>query len=359
MVVASALAASLASAQDNTAPLRVEQDTPSPLNRFGLSYRMGFNISARFRNIGGYPALANPGLTPNGAAWNYDNGYNLDDAPGTPPGVTWYWGYINGSQVHDGNLYLSRSTSSAEVSSGDKQNDPQPGFEFTYNRELGKIGQVHWGVEGAFNFMNLTIHDNGKFFGNVTVQTDAYALNGVIPPQPPYYGTYEGPVPGGPNRPVISDTPVPQAATTVPNGASITGERKVDADVYGFRVGPYFEIPLTRKLALTLSGGLAVASLNSQFKFNETVTMPGINTTLPGGPQVNTVTRAGSSSRNDFLLGGYAAGSFSYAFTKSWSAFVGGQYQNVGRFSQQIAGKQADLDLSKSIFVTIGAGYSF
>ena len=359
VVMASALAAS---GQDNS---RLDPDgAAGTKNRFGLSYRMGFNISAKFKNLGGYSLLSNPGRTPNGAAWNYDNGYNLDDAPGTPPGSTWYWGYINASQVHDGNLYLSRSSAAGNISSGEKENDPQqPGFELTYNRWLGKAGKANWGLEGAFNFMSLSIRDNSTLLGNVTVQTDAYALNGVIPPQPPYFGTYEGPVPGGPNRPVISDTPIPQAAVLLPNGAIITGERKIDADLYGFRIGPYLDFPLSEKLTLSLSGGFAVVSVQSKFKFNETVAIPIIAATapatVPGGPAANSVTRAGSDSHSDFLLGGYGAGNFSYSFNKSWSAFVGGQYQNVGRFSQKLGGKQADLDLSKSIFVTVGVGYSF
>jgi len=367
MVMASALAASLAGAQtasqDNLSGIKVEQDPPLQKNRFGLNYRMGFNISARFKNLGGHPSPpsnpASSGKTPNGADWNYDNGYNLDDGPGTPPGITWYWGYIDAGQVHDGNLYLSRSSSSADVSAGDKQSDPQPGFELTYNRFIGNVGKGRWGVEGAFNYMNLTISDGRTLFGNITVQTDAYALNGVIPPTPPYFGTYQGPVPGGPNRPVISDTPVPQAPSILANGAIITGERKIEADVYGFRVGPYFELPITEKLEVLLSGGLALASVQSKFKFNETVQIPSISTTVPSGPTQNSVTTSGSGSHSSVLVGGYGAGTFSYSFTKAWSASVGAQYQNVGLFSQRLAGKQAELDLRKSIFVTIGFGYSF
>jgi hypothetical protein len=365
--MASALAVSLASAQtasqDNSSGMKVEEDPPFQKNRFGLSYRMGFNISARFKNLGGYPSPptnpANSGKTPNGADWNYDNGYNLDDSPGTPPGLTWYWGYIDPAQVQGGNLNLSRSSSSADGATGEKQNDPQPGFELTYSRFIGKVGKGRWGLEGAFNFMNLSISDNRTVFGNVTVQTDAYALNGVIPPAPPYFGTYEGPIPGGPNRPVISDTPIAQAPSILANGASITGERKIEADVYGFRVGPYLEFPISQKLEVSLSGGFALASVHSKFKFNENVQIASITTTVPGGPAQNTVTRSGAGSHSDVLLGGYGAGSFSYAFAKSWSATVGAQYQNVGLFSQQLAGKKAELDLRKSIFVTIGIGYSF
>src|ERR1051326_7136661 len=118
LVIASALAASLASGQTTTQdnpPARSLEAEPAPTpNRLSFAYRMGFNISAKFKNIGGFPALANPGLTPNGDPWNYDNGYNLDDGAEPPPGLTWYWGYpghpspAGQAQVPgDGFLYLS------------------------------------------------------------------------------------------------------------------------------------------------------------------------------------------------------------------------------------------------------------
>src|SRR5207253_2346820 len=142
----------------------------------------------------------------------------------------------------------------------------------------GRFGRKSWGVEGALNYLSVSIHDNQSLFGNVNVQTDAYMLNGVVPPDPPYFGTFEGPVPGGPNRPVISQDPTPGqgSLTTMANGAIISGDRKLEADVYGLRIGPYFQFPLSEKFSVDLSGGVALASVNSKFKFNETVTIPGV-----------------------------------------------------------------------------------
>lgn len=37
----------------------------------------------------------------------------------------------------------------------------------------------------------------------------------------------------------------------------------------------------------------------------------------------------------------------------------GAPFEDVGRYTQTLHGKQATLDLSKSIFVTIGLSYSF
>src|SRR5437016_555974 len=69
-------------------------------NAFGLSYRMGFNISARFKNLGGYAALTpttNPNRTLDNDPFNYDNGYIYPDSSGQPPGYTRYYGYLAGT----------------------------------------------------------------------------------------------------------------------------------------------------------------------------------------------------------------------------------------------------------------------
>ena len=368
LVIASSLAVSMASAQtttqDNSLANKVEETPPPTLNRFGLNYRMGFNITAKFRNLGGFPALNNPMLTPDGSPWNYDNGYVLEDIQGNNSSLTWNWGYSGprAAQISsDGQfLLLSRSSSSGAGNSFSRQDDPQePGLELTYNREFGRIGQAGWGLEGAFNYLSVSIRDNSTLHGDVTRQTDAYAFPAdptsptgfVDPPNPPYFGNFQGPVPGGPNRPVISQNPTPGqgSLTTIPNGATIAGQRKITADVYGFRFGPYAQFPIHEKWSLSLSAGLALASVNSQFKFNETVTIPG----------VGAMSRSGSASHSDLLVGGYAAGSFSYAFSRAWSASAGVQYQILGSSVSQAGGKVAELDLRNSLFVTFGIGYSF
>jgi len=362
--MASTLAASLASAQtseDKLPPGKLETEPSASLNRFGLNYRMALNISAKFKGLGGYPAGSNPGPTPAGAPprsiWNYDNGYVFEDIQGSASAQTWYWGYSGQPSVAaqvPGNdfLYLSRSSSLADVSSGARSDDPQLlGVELTYNRELGHINQATWGVEGAFNYLNFEVRDNRTLFGNVNVITDGYALNGVVPPSPEYYGDFQGPVPGGPTRPVISQFPTPaqSSVSTMAGGATISGERKLEADIYGFRVGPYAAVPITTKLSLSMSGGLALALVDSHFRFNETVTITGLNP----------VTNVGSGSRSEWLVGGYLGGSLIYSFDKSWSAAAGVQYQVLGHSSQTVAGKTAELDLQNSVFVTVGIGYSF
>src|SRR5205823_6475051 len=63
------------------------QDSDSP-NRFTLSYQVGLNLTAKFKNVGGFRALGVPRYTLDGDQYNYDNGYVLVDASGNQLGYT-------------------------------------------------------------------------------------------------------------------------------------------------------------------------------------------------------------------------------------------------------------------------------
>src|SRR4030095_10203899 len=86
------------------------QDAEPARNRFGLSYRSGFNINGTFKGLGGLPAQTNPGPPTGRAARVYDDGYVLTDS-GANPGLTWNWGYQNASQVPGNDTIQFHSTS--------------------------------------------------------------------------------------------------------------------------------------------------------------------------------------------------------------------------------------------------------
>ena len=163
----------------------------------------------------------------------------------------------------------------------------------------------------------------------------------VLPPQG-YAGSKSQP------GPVINASPS-SSTTDTSQTASITGTRDFKANLFNFRFGPYVEVPLSESVAFTLSGGFALVCVNSTFSFNETVTIPG----------VGSVASRASGSATDWLPGGYVAGNFSVALSESWSFVAGAQFQNVGRYTQTLKGREATMDLSKTIFVTVGVTYSF
>jgi hypothetical protein len=343
-------------AQTNNAPaaepapvLGLEATPPPRLNRIGLSYAMGVNISVDFRKLGGLQ-LTDPGPVIGGAVnRNYDDGYNRVDISGNAGNRTWYWGYSSPQSLQGDHLVLQSDSTPATAHSGEYQHRPQSGVELTYNRELTRGKRWRVGLEGAFGYMALSFRDNQTLHYFVDRTSDSFALNGVIPPQPPYNGTFQGP------GPIISSAPSGRSVATLSDAATITGERTLDCDLFTLRFGPYFEVPLTRKLILSLGGGLTLAWADSQFSFQEQVFISdplyGIN--LASGP------RSGGGSQTDFLVGGYGGGSLGYDITERVRLLAGVLYQAAGRAVGDHGGKQSVLDLGKSVIFTVGASYAF
>jgi len=66
-------------------------------DRIALGYRVGFNISAKFRNLGSAPLANNPSVT----GLSYQDGFVGTDNTGNAGGLTSFWGYENANQVVD------------------------------------------------------------------------------------------------------------------------------------------------------------------------------------------------------------------------------------------------------------------
>ncbi len=343
-ILATLLAVSARAADSGSLFLQNTPEADWPHNRIGLSYRPGFNISARFQNVGGAMGFNDPGPATSHANHNYDDGYNRVDnsTGGNAGGFTSYWGYKFASQVPGNDTIIMNSTApTVGAASPNVNGDPQHGFELTYNREFGHHEHWYWGLEGAFGFTDLTIRDNQNLPGAFTRTSDTYALHGITPPTPP---PYNGPANPSPGAPVIGDAP-----TRAVSQVMATGFRDFEANICSLRLGPYLELPLAKRLAFSLSGGLALVYVNSDFKFQESAA-PGI----PGQ-----LLYTGSGSHSDVLPGGYVSGSLSYLITPSMDISAGAQYVNVGTYSHVENGKQAQLDFSNSLFFTIGVGYRF
>jgi hypothetical protein len=321
------------------------------VNRVSLSYRMGLNIKVDFKKLGGFPRMTDPGPD-TGSTYNraYDNGgYNKVDISGNAGGMTWNWGYENPAAISGDNISLHSSASPNNVSTGNQRDDPQHGFELSYQRELYRKPKWQAGVEVAFAFSPIAVSDNHLLYGDEKRITDTYSLGGIVPPLAPYQGTFEGP------GPLISSSPA-RMRTFITDHAIVYGKRSLDSDIYLFRLGPYAEIPIYKKLSAILSGGLTLAVADSTFSYNESVTING----------VGTASRSSSGSQTDFLVGGYVGLALSYAISEKVSAFAGFQYQAAGTavtdsklVGNSLSQKEAVIDLGNAMVVTIGATYKF
>jgi hypothetical protein len=339
-----------------------EQDLQTYLNstnRVTLSLRFGLNISGKFKGVGGGftsgAPLANGRRTPNGDAYNYDNGYVLTDISGNAGGQTWYWGYDSSSQVNGGANTVAFDRTTAIGLPGENSGDDSPylGAELTYNYELGVKEDWHhlrYGLEVAVNYMPISFHGGGLYNPMLARLTDTPRYTpGTTPPgynQPgelPYQGSYSGPG-------FVLNVPPGSSVTTLIPGAQFLAQQHFDANLWGFRLGPYLECPLSEKWSLHLAGGLAVGLLDADASWRESLRLPD-----NGG----ILTRSGAGSDTDILWGYFIGLNAAYQFNERWGAEAGVQFQDLGIYSHNFGGRTAELDLSQSIFVHAGISYSF
>ena len=164
-----------------------------------------------------------------------------------------------------------------------------------------------------------------------------------------------------PDTATISRLPnTPATSTTVlfAGGASIAGTRELSANMVDFRVGPYVDFELSKRIALSLHGGLAVVVISSEFRVNETATIAGRNPILAPGV-VARPNFQGSSSETAAVVGGYVGLDGQVKLSEHWSAVAGVQFQYLQDFKQSLGGRQATLRLDQALFANLGLNYSF
>lgn len=312
IIIAASLTAASSKAEDVT-------------NRFSFSARMGFNISAKFQNR----VVAPPArTTPDGSSYNYDDGYILDDSSGSFGGMTWNWGYDNSAQIDTGNNTVALSRSTGASTSPTEKDDFSPGAELVYNRQFGERDNVRYGIELAGNFLNIGINGNQ----NLNRVTDLYSyVPGTTPPANPYQGTFTGPG-------FVIFTNISSSITS-----SISERQKFDGDLWGFRLGPYLEIPLSERVNLNVIGGLAFGFLDAEVSWRQN----GLSLV------------SGREHDSEFLWGGYVGGNLSWQFAEDWSLIGGAHYQSLGNYAHSFAGRKVKVQLRNTVFVTLGVGYTF
>jgi len=322
------------------------QTETNSLNHIRFVPRAAFGITAKFMNAGVLSLDPAGRRTPDGSAYNYGDGYVLTDVSGNQGGQTWNWGYDSSSQISGNTILMHQSTASQNISSSGSADLANPGWggELIYDRELGTRGKMHYGLESAVSYLNISMHASAAGVGDVTQATDAYSFTtGATPPASPYQGTFNGP------GFLIGSSPAGSTTTVLTGAANITSSQKLKANIWGLRLGPYLDFPVDEGLDLSVSAGLAAALLNSSVSWSENVNTTGIGT----------VNFSGGGHSMGYLWGGYIGANLSWQLSKRWDAEAGAQYEYLGIYRHSFGGSNVELNFSKSIFVTLGISYSF
>ncbi len=335
-----------------------DEAAPQPRSRLSVGWSPVLNVSADFSGIGTFTASDSgpfPYTSPPPVNRTYDDGFVLVDSTGNGGGYTTYWSYDNLGQLDTGNLAdanvltLSSTSVASPGISRDVDGEIQQGLAFTYNLRLldvGRRGAV--GLEATLGWNHIELRDSRTFYGDLTVVMDQYdvattRLFGGIPP-PPYQGPFDQ---GSDFAALLPETPLGRT-TTMASGTPIPGERCFDANVYQLRLGPYAELPITRRLSVALSAGLALGFVDSEFSWQESAVVTG-----------STLSASESGNYNALEIGGYVGGTVRCMINNQWSVFGSATYQNIGTYNHSVGAKEASVDFGTEVFVSGGIGFSF
>jgi hypothetical protein len=325
-------------------------------NRVSVGAKFLFNVSADFQHFA-TPQNAGPGVGVAQGEHFYDDGYVRVDAGNNVGGQTWFWGYDSAAQLNAGNLLLHSAPSPADGLTR-RENDPQYGFEVNWARYLGQFYSgdtpVAGGLEFSFGLTELNFNQRAAVTGGVGVTEDAYPVPPALAPLIGFLPTpYRQDEFGAPNFYRFPDSPATR--NTIAANATALENLKLDGRMYGLKLGPFFEVSLGRRLTFLLNGGLALAAVDSEFRYTESYTLSG----LTGGYNYANPARSGSASETDWLVGGYIGGRFNWAIARNWSLFLGAEYQNLGDYSLRAGNQGVKLNFGQSFAINTGVGYSF
>lgn len=311
------------------------------LDRSGWFVRA--NAVARFNVKATYT-----GVRPTLASGSYDNGFVLPDAGGTASGKTWNWGYNSDSQISGGQLQVSRLDSVPTVGAHDANvSNPLLGGEIVGGYQFHSFQvfktTARFGFELAYGYSSFSEGMNYGASGTSTLTTDSFGLGGILPPVAPYAGTATGP---GPliDLNAASHTPITSGATAAFQG-------HLDTTLHSFRLGPSFELDLSKRVSLALSAGYSSIYADNRLRYTEGVTFA--NGDIPN---------LGSSAelaKGNWRPGIYAELRANYRISDKLDAFLGADFQHNNKMTFGDVQHRVELDLSMTYGAKGGVVYHF
>lgn len=315
-------------------------------HHFRVGALAGFNFKAQFNTSGTFCfSQNNPGAV--GVPRQdhiYDDGYVRVSAY-NDPNDTWNWGYQNTSQAtnanqlifHAGETYTASGNASAE-------SDGEIGFELAYGGKFKQWGNVSVGWEFGLGFLPISIEDNQTINGvSATLITHTYNPGGIILPDAPYTGTYNGP------GALINGTAQSETISTV-NGLNLTGTRELDVILYSLRLGPTIEWELHPRIGVMVSAGAALGIVSGDLNINESVYFSSSG---------STARNIASESGTEIVYGGYLSAMVMFHTVQNGDLYLGAQFMPMTDATFTGAGRDAKLDMTGAFYFSVGINWPF
>jgi hypothetical protein len=310
---------------------------------FGGVIKATSGFKADFKSPSASGVYANdPGALAPDTDHEYDNGYvrdNLLSAGATPD-----WGFNSKSQVTPAvggfnfgatiDFSSSRTIGSGVNKSAD-QDGLEPGFELFYRDMPWKGERSSLGWMAGLTYQRVGVESRGSASFATETTTDTYTYLGVFP----NVGNPLFPAPYDNTDPTLL---LPDGSTRTVTAGTLAYQynREINADLFGVKLGPVWELHLMNKLSLVTAAGVSLQWINSEFSYTD-----GAN--------------SGTTTDSGVLFGAYAQGDLEYAVTDRWRLFAGIEWGTQESFSQSVDGYDSELQGVSLISGRLGVAVSF
>jgi hypothetical protein len=319
---------------------------PGWTKNFRLGAVSGFNIKGSFELGGQFPISGtDPGATGvNGVNHVYDDGYVRVDDTGNAQGYSGYWGYENASQYDPGaqRMLFRHSTSFTGQGTGSAENDFTLGAELAYGGVIRQWERMKLGWEFGFAWLPTEIIDGSPIAAKISGDVYAHALGNVIPPGAPYQGGSSG------LGPSISDVSTSAGGFSDVDG-TVLGSRRLEMDLFLFRLGPTLFFDVLPEMGLMVSAGPAVALVSQTYSYDESITFQ----------NGTTASNRGSFSDSTFVYGAYLSVMGSYRVEENGDIYLGLQYLPLSDAGISQSGREATADFSGQFTISAGISWTF
>lgn len=314
-----------------------------------LSFTAGvlLNSKVSFHGLGAHAATSQPGPSTGGAAdRTYDDGFVKVDAQGNPQNTTVHWGYQSAEQLRGERVYLTSRSAPGDVSLEDSGDFLAPSANLEYRGSLGSLGDADWGVVLGIGYASLGAEESGSFATAVNVVEDSYSIGSTALADIP-----SAPYAGDPNASGPSITSEPRrTALVLPGARLLSGRWAFDADLFPVTGGLYLERQLVGRLNGIASAGVLAMFVNSRFEFKEQSVINGLR---------DTSSASGRESDSSFIFGGFVGLGLDWAIWENASLVAAARWQPTETFSQDVRGREVEMDFTSAFAVHAGFSMRF
>jgi hypothetical protein len=304
-------------------------------------------MKADFEGTGNVPTTPNVG----GQNREYLDGYVRVDSSGNFGGDTTFWGYGSAAQDAGGNIAFQSLAAGASGGSSitDSSVSAAAGFELYGFYDMGAVSILGlkdkgatWGLRTGIQYANVDLNNGSATSGTVSTFTDTFSLGGNSAPGAGFAGTFTGP------NQLLGDVALTRTFGGRAN-VQISGNRNLNVNLAISQWGSYLEIPVSKRLDLTLEGGFLLAIASGSYDYTNRVSV--------GSSAGQTV--RGSHGRTRILPGFYTGLGFSYEINERLSILTNIRYQFLRSYEITANGSTANLDFSGAYVLGISALWKF